>query len=174
MQIAVPYEKAEAQKFPEQVAVILAKDDKGMCNPVTVGWIMPVSMEPPMWAFSLAKVRYSLEAIRHSKEFVISLPSEAMTEATTFYGTHSGRQMDKLKEFPVETQPAASIDGVLLSGAVANFECTLEAEYITGDCVTVVGRVVASHMHAEPSVRRAFILNPDLDLGGFRAVADAG
>jgi len=166
MQIKVAYDEAEARKFPEQTAIIIAKDAKGKHNPFTVGWIMPVSMNPPMWAFCAAKNRYTLEAVRRSKAFVISFPSSEMAAATTFYGTHSGKDMDKFETFGAEIQEATDIDSVLLPDAVANFECVLESEYATGDCVTVVGKVVASHVNTAPSARRLYILNPDLDVGG--------
>lgn len=166
MQIKIAYDEAEARKFPEQVAIIIAKDAKGKHNPFTVGWIMPVSIEPPMWAFCAAKERYTLEAIRLSKSFVISFPSNEMADAATFYGTHSGNDMDKLTEFGAQTQEAAEIDSVLLPDAVANFECVLESEHATGDCITVVGEVVASHMNTDPSARRLYVLNPGLRLGG--------
>ena len=166
MQKPVPYEEAEARKFPEQVALVIAKDAAGEYNPATVGWLMPVSMEPPMWAVCLAPVRHTLEAIRLSKEFVISFPSEAMAEDATFYGTHSGRQMPKLKQFGSKTQPATEIDGVLMADAVASFECVLESEHALGDCITVVGRVVASHVNEDASLRRVYALNANLDLGG--------
>lgn len=166
MQIPAPYEEAEARKFPEQVALVIAKDAAGEYNPATVGWLTPVSMEPPLWAVCLAPERHTLEAIRLSKAFVISFPSAAMAADATFYGTHSGRQMAKLKECGSKMQAATVIDGVLLADAVANFECVLESEHAFGDCITVVGRVVASHVNDDVSAQRVYALNMNLDLGG--------
>ena len=166
MQVKVPYDEANNRKFPEQVAVIIAKDEKGKYNPITVGWVMPVSMKPPMWAFCLGAEQYSLGAIRHAKEFVISLPSSKMAPDAAFFGTRSGRDMDKLQRFGSKIEKASKVDSVLLSEAVANFECVLEDEHITGDCVTIVGKVVASHMNPDTSVGRLFVLDSDLTLGG--------
>ena len=166
MQVKASYDEAKDRKFPEQVAIVIAKDAQGKHNPFTVGWIMPASGEPPMWAFCAEKGRYTLEAIRQSKAFVISFPSTGMAAATTFYGTHSGKDMDKLEVFPVKTQPASEIDSVLLSDAVFNFECLLESEHEAGDCVIVVGKVIAAHKNSDPEARRIFILNPSLRLGG--------
>lgn len=166
MQLDVCYEEAEARKFPEQVAIIIANEGEGKYNPITVGWIMPVSMNPPMWAFCLAKSRHSLQAIRYSQAFVISFPSCSMGADATFFGTHSGRDMDKLKRFGTKTEKAAKIDGVLLSDAVVNFECVLHAEYPVGDCYMFIGEVVGSHVNTDPSVRRLYVLTPDLALGG--------
>lgn len=166
MQIDVSYSEANKRKFPEQTAVIIAKDSEGKYNPVVVGWIMPVSMKPAMWAFSLAKGRHSLDAIRYAKTFTISFPSAAMAEAATFYGTHSGADTDKFAQHPVPTEEASAIDSLLLSDAVVNLECELEREEELGDCVLVVGKVVASHMNDDPSVGRLYVLDSSLNLGG--------
>ena len=68
-------------------------------------------------------------------------------------GTHSGRDMDKLKEFGSTTSPTTEIDSVILDDAVANFECVLEGELPTGDHMIFAGKVVASHINTEPKGR---------------------
>jgi flavin reductase (DIM6/NTAB) family NADH-FMN oxidoreductase RutF len=81
-----------------------------------------------------------------------------MVDDVCFFGTRSGRDLDKLAARGAETQPATKIDSVLLSAAVANFECALESELETGDHVIFVGRVVAAHMNEDPSVSRLYNL----------------
>jgi flavin reductase (DIM6/NTAB) family NADH-FMN oxidoreductase RutF len=167
MQVATTYEQAVSRRFPEQVAIAIAKDVQGKHNPITLGWTMLVSQEPPMMAIAVGKTRYSLEAIRQAGEFVLSFPSSKMAEDARFHGTQSGRDMDKLAKCGTRTQPATQIDSVLLSDAVASFECKLESEFETGDHVVFVGRVVASHMHEDVSVRRLYSLGNE-ELGGVR------
>ena len=128
MQEQTSYGEAVVRKYPEQVAIAIAKDPQGKYNPITLGWIMPTSHNPPMMAVSVGLTRYSLEAIRLSREFVISFPSSEMAEDAFFYGTKSGRDMDKLAACGTKTAPASKVDGVLFSDAVANFECTRESE----------------------------------------------
>lgn len=159
MQIPAEYTKAISRKYPEQVVIALARDERGRCNPISLGWTMTTSGSPPMMAVSVGLTRYSLGVIRRAREFVVSFPSAGMSKEVLFFGAHSGRDMDKLKELGTPTQPATEIDCVLLSEAVANFECRLESELQTGDHVIFVGRVVASHMHENPSVQRVYILS---------------
>jgi len=158
VQITTTYQKAMGRKYPEQVAIAIAKDVQGKYNPITLGWTMITSIDPPMLAISVGLTRYSLEAIRHAREFVVSFPSSAMANDALFHGTESGRDLDKLAACGTRTQPASGVDGVLLAEAVANFECKLESELTTGDHVIFVGRVVASHMNEDPSVRRLYTL----------------
>ena len=165
MQVQVPYEQAVTRKYPEQVAIAIAKDPQGKHNPITLGWTMLTSHEPPMMAISVGRTRYSLEVIRQAREFVISFPSSAMESETLLYGTKSGRDLDKLAASGTNTQPAAVIDGVLLAGAVANFECKLVSELETGDHILFVGQVLASHVNEDRTLRRLYSLGHE-HLGG--------
>ena len=149
MQVEATYENAVTRKYPEQVVIAIARDASGKHNPITLGWTMVTSHTPPMMAISVAHERHSLEAIRRAREFVISFPSSAMADDALFFGTRSGRDVDKLAEQGTATQPATRIDSVLLTDAVANFECVLEGQLITGDHVIFAGRVVASHLYTE-------------------------
>ncbi len=51
------YASAIGRKFPEQVVIALAKDAKGIPNPITLGWTMVVSGTPPMMAIAVARGR---------------------------------------------------------------------------------------------------------------------
>lgn len=158
MQVPAEYEKAIERKYPEGIAIAIAKDEQGKYNPITLCWVMRTSLEPPMLAISIALTRYSLGAIRRAGEFVVSVLSTGMAADALFHGTKSGRDMDKLAECRTKTQPASEIDGVLLADAVANFECKLECELLTGDHVIFAGRVVASHVNTDAGVRGLYAL----------------
>jgi len=164
MQKQVEYSDAIKTKYPEQVVIAIAKDKTGRANPVTLGWTMIVSGNPPMMAIAVASKHYSIETIRHSKCFTIAFPSSQMTDAALFFGSRSGRDTDKFAEFDCKTEPAKDIDSVLLAEAVANFECTLESETVAGDHIIFVGKVVSSHTNTEPK-KRLYTIGPGHKLG---------
>ena len=164
MQKQVEYSDAVKTKYPEQVVIVIAKDRQGKANPVTLGWTMIASGDPPMMAIAVAKKHYSVEAITHSECFTIAFPSSEMAEAALFFGSKSGREIDKFAEFECETQPAKEIDSVLLADAVANFECTLESQVPAGDHIVFIGPVVCSHMNTEPK-NRLYTTGPGHKLG---------
>jgi flavin reductase (DIM6/NTAB) family NADH-FMN oxidoreductase RutF len=153
MQKQVKFDQAIKTKYPEQVVIAIAKDKKGKANPVTLGWTMIASYQPPMMAIAVAKTHYSTKTIRHSKCFTIAFPSAQMAEAALFFGSRSGRDTDKFAEFDCRTLPANKIDSVLLADAVANFECTLESQTSAGDHIIFVGKIVASHVNTKPKKR---------------------
>jgi len=164
MQKQVEYEKALKTKYPEQVVIAIARDKNGRANPITLGWTMIVSGAPPMMAIAVAKTHYSIETIRHSKCFTIAFPSSEMADATLFFGSKSGRRIDKFAKFDCKTESARAIDSVLLTEAVANFECELESETVAGDHIIFVGRIVVSHINTEPK-KRLYSVAPGHKLG---------
>ena len=164
MQKQAEYSDAIKTKYPEQVVIAIAKDKKGKSNPITLGWTMIVSGNPPMMAIAVAKTHYSTEAITHSKSFTIAFPSSQMADAALFFGSKSGRDTDKFAEFDCKTEPAKAIDSLLLSDAVANFECTLESQIPAGDHIIFVGKVVSSHINTEPK-KRLYTTGPGHKLG---------
>ena len=164
MQKQAEFPEAIKTKYPEQVVIAIARDKNGKANPITLGWTMIVSGKPPMMAIAVASTHYSIETIRHSKSFCLAFPSSDMSETALFFGSKSGRDIDKFAEFDCKTEPAKVIDSVLLSDAVANFECTLESETIAGDHIIFVGKVVCSHINTD-SKKRLYTVGPGHKLG---------
>jgi flavin reductase (DIM6/NTAB) family NADH-FMN oxidoreductase RutF len=165
MQKQAAFAEAKALKYPEQIAIAIARNGRDKYNPITLGWAMQTSHEPPMWAISVGRTRYSCEVIRQAREFVLALPSERQENETMLFGTQSGRNVDKLCESGTRTRPAARIDGVLLEDAVANFECRVVGELDSGDHVLFLGEVLASYVHETP-LNRLYTVAPGHQLGG--------
>lgn len=153
MQKQVEFAEAVKTKYPEQTVIAVARDSAGKANPITLGWTMFASGSPPMMAIAVAKGHYSVKAIEHSKCFTIAYPSARMAKDALFFGTRSGRDTDKFAQSDCRTEPAKQIDSLLLTDAVANFECVLESQMPAGDHVIYVGTVVAAHVNTEPKMR---------------------
>jgi len=149
MQVDTPFKKAIVKKYPEQVVVVLTREENGRVNPITIGWVMLTSHEPPMMAFSVGLKRYSLEVLRRAGECVIAFPSEEQAGETLLFGTASGRDRNKIEESAVATVPSKEIDCLLLDDAVANFECVIRGEMQTGDHVIFAVEVLASHINPD-------------------------
>jgi flavin reductase (DIM6/NTAB) family NADH-FMN oxidoreductase RutF len=164
MQKQTKFEQAIKTKYPEQVVIAIAKDKSGKANPVTLGWTMIASGDPPMMAIGVYKGHYSVKCIRHSKCFTLVYPSSDMAKAALFFGSHSGRNTDKFAEFKCRTSPAKKIDSLLLADAVANFECRLVKKIPTGDHITFIGRIVCSHVNTKRR-KRLYSLAPGHKLG---------
>ena len=148
MQVTTPFSEAIVRKYPEQVVIVLVKEQSGRVNPITIGWTMLTSHKPPMMAFSVGLKRYSLGLLREAGECVVAFPSEEQRDAAFLFGTKTGSDTDKLKESGIAVTPAEVVDCVLLDDAVANFELKLTGEFPTGDHVIFAGEVMASHVNS--------------------------
>ena len=170
MQREVSYGEAMRRKYPEPIVIAISRDSEGKYNPITLGWFMPTSHEPPMVAISVAFARHSYGAIRGSGCFVVSFPSEHMKEETLFFGTKSGKELDKLAAMKTKIQQAKMIDSVLLEDAVVNLECILKAELTTGDHAIFVGQVVTAHVNADAALRRLYTVDSHYGMSAVRPV----
>ncbi|NQV51267.1 MAG: flavin reductase family protein [Candidatus Marinimicrobia bacterium] len=159
MQILKSYRETRAVQYPEPVSIVIVKDKGSRYNPMSASWVTFTSIEPRMLVVSIGFERYTYELMQNQEEFVISIPSESMSAEVEFFGSNSGRDMDKLKELGTLTQPATVIDGVLLAEASVNYECRLTGTLKTGDHMIFAAEIVASHMHAD-LVPRLFMLGP--------------
>ena len=168
MQKKTDFEKAIKTRYPEQVVIAIAKDKTGRANPLTLGWTMLASSDPPVMAIAVYKGHYSIGAIRHAKSFTISYPSSQMADAALFFGSHSGRDCNKFAEFKkCKTNPAKVIDSVLLDDSVANFECKLLWEKKAGNHIIFVGQVVASYINTKAK-KRLYTVATGHKMGAFR------
>lgn len=167
MQKEVPFTLALESRYPEQIAIAVVRDALGKYNPITLGWIMPVSSQPPLIALSVGQHRWSADALRKAREFVLAYPSDRQADAAKYFGTHSGREVDKFAATRCATERARRVDGLLLTDAVANFECRLVQEWPVGDHILFVGEVVCAHVNANP-VKRLFTLIRTEHMGGFQ------
>ena len=59
MQVQKRYTEVINRKFPEAVVIAIAKDQKGKYNPITLGWTMITSHQPPMMAIAVNLNHYS-------------------------------------------------------------------------------------------------------------------
>lgn len=168
MQTPVDYTVALDARPPREVVIAIARDLQGKYNPVTLGMFTHVSMKPPVLAISINQANYSLQAIRHAREFVIALPAAAQCPAAALFGQKSGRDTDKFALSDVKTVRATKIDCLLLDDAVCNFECKLVAETVIGSHVVLFGEVLASHLHAEPLPPRLYIVALNHAMGALK------
>lgn len=170
MQKQVPFSMAIESRYPEQIAVCIARDERGRFNPMTLAWFTPVSFKPPMFAISVGKSRYTMKAIQHAKAFALSFLSEPQAPLARQFGTQSGHTTDKFATAPCETIKAEKIDCVLIKDAVANFECVVRQEIDAGDHVLFVAEVVRSLVTDNP-INRMFTLVKAEHLDGVRQPA---
>ena len=111
-------------------------------NVMAVAWHMPVSFEPPFYAISVGKQRYSLEMIRKGRSFVVNFMPYTMKKKVLSAGRISGEHTNKFAEIGLEKEDAETIDCCRLKDALACLECEVEQEIEAGDHIIFIGRVL--------------------------------
>ncbi len=92
---------------PTPVVMASTADRENKSNIITIAWTGVVNSKPPMVYISVKPSRYSYNAIVDTKEFVINLVSQKLTQAADFCGVHSGLDVDKFTScslHPYKTQ----------------------------------------------------------------------
>jgi flavin reductase (DIM6/NTAB) family NADH-FMN oxidoreductase RutF len=137
---------------PYPYLLVTGMDKDGKANAMGVGWWSFTSMNPPLMLVSIGKPRYTLECIRHTKDFVACFPSEEQAAGAWLCGGKTGRGRDKLTEAGLSTIPAKLVRAPIIAGCTAAFECRAANEVETGDHIVIVGEIVACHGDTEKSM----------------------
>ena len=130
---------------PARVVLAVCYDKQNQCsNPITLGWKMQTSIQPPMVAISIGKTRHSHRLLKETPEFVLAVPGEDLAQEVLYCGTTSGRNVDKFKEAGLTPLKAKFIKPDLISEGVVNLECKVCGSLDTGDHTIFAGEVVTS------------------------------
>ncbi len=145
---------AEAfNKFkPERCVFVISVDKNGKPSGMICGQSTKCSREPGLLAIVLWKKGYTQELIKESKEFVIAVPNKSLEKQVRFFGSVSGREVNKFKESKIETEKAEFTKSPLIKNATINFECKLYKEVELGDHIMFIGKILASHINENKKV----------------------
>jgi flavin reductase (DIM6/NTAB) family NADH-FMN oxidoreductase RutF len=128
--------------FPMQAVLVTCTDETDKTNPITIAWHTPISSKPPLYGISVHPKRYSHNLIKQSKEFVINFVPYKLVEKVQFCGSHSGRNVDKIKESGFTLAESEKIKTKYIKECFAHMECKLFKSIVLGDHTFFVGEVV--------------------------------
>ena len=129
--------------------ILLTTKWRGGQDVLPVAWAMPVSAEPPLIGVCVHPSRHSHDMIRFSEEFALNFPGPELLNHAAYFGSVSGRTVDKLDVTKLPTFNARKVEAPLLEGCVAWVECGVEDAIRLGDHTLFVGRVLAAAAEEE-------------------------
>ena len=150
----LPWGSAESWKFITNVGLITSDGPYGV-NIMAAEWTHHVSYRPGLVAICIGKTKATLENIRETKEFGISLASTDQSTIASIAGNYTRKDTDKisaLKELGFEFYKAKKIKTLMVKGASLNAECKVINEIPLGDHVMFVGEVVEAEASAKEPV----------------------
>jgi len=139
----LPWGDPRSNKFATSIGLITSNGPHGH-NIMACEWTHHLSYSPGLIAVSLGPTKPTVENIRMSKEFGISLCATDQTVLASVAGGYSGRHFDKisaLKELGFQFYQGDSIDVLMVKGASLSAECKLFKEVTFGDHVMLIGEV---------------------------------
>ena len=100
----------------------------------------------------IGRDKATLENVRVSKEFGISLAATDQNVLASIAGGSSGKNVDKvgaLKELGFNFYRAKKIKSLMVEGSVLNMECKLYREIELGDHTMFVGEILEAHLNKD-------------------------
>lgn len=123
--------------------VLLTTKWRGVPDVMPVAWSMPISADPPLVGVMVHPSRHSHDMIRWSEEFALNFPGPELLNHVAYFGSVTGRTVDKIEVTKLPTITARKVEAPLLEGCVAWVECGVEDVIRLGDHSLFVGRVLA-------------------------------
>ena len=132
-------------RFATGVTIITVSSG-GEPNGLTANSFSSVSLEPPLVLWSLARNADCFDAFEREDHFAINILNRTQEALSTRFAT---KDIDKWAEVGYR---AGETGSPLLAGAIATFECKVQARHDGGDHVIYVGEVlhVQADQDAEP------------------------
>jgi flavin reductase (DIM6/NTAB) family NADH-FMN oxidoreductase RutF len=135
--------RALMRRFPAGVAVVTVDAD-GERLGLTVGTLVPLSLDPPLVGVSISRDAALHELLRRAGGFAVSL-LPAGQEATA---QHFARGVPPIAHWHGIAHREGASGAPLLEGALGWLECRVHAAHETGDHTFFVGEVLACELGA--------------------------
>ncbi|MFX0051431.1 MAG: flavin reductase family protein [Candidatus Hermodarchaeota archaeon] len=143
--IKVPFDRSFYLLHPYNSSLITSNGTNGEINVMTVAWIIPVSVDPPLVAMSIRPERYSYKLIIERREFVVNIPTIDQVQEVLFCGRKSGKNLDKFQETSLTHQKAKKVNVPIIEECVAHLECEVLKTITLGSHVLIVGQIVEAY-----------------------------
>ncbi len=114
---------------------------------MTVNWLTQVSFEPPMIAVAVETESRSLELLRETRTFAVSILPSGARQLAGKLGRSSANTPNKLDGVPHHA--GGTTGAPILDEATGWLECRIASEHASGDHVLVVADVVDAGVQHE-------------------------
>ncbi|MCS7123248.1 MAG: flavin reductase family protein [Candidatus Aenigmarchaeota archaeon] len=137
--------KAKFYHFYPCIPCVIVVKYKEKINGMTAAWNIGLSFNPPLFGVSISPNRFTYSLLKNAKEFTANFLSFDYLKTIASFGRTSGRNIDKFKNFRVETEESKFISSPILKNAYASYECKVVNIFNVGDHDLFVGKILAVH-----------------------------
>lgn len=128
--------------YPLPVWVVGTYDKERKPNVATITWGGICCSDPPCVAISLRKATYSYGNIVERKAFTVNVPSEKYVREADYFGTVSGRNVDKFTESGLTSVKSDLVDAPYVKEFPVILECKLSRTIEIGLHTEFIGEIM--------------------------------
>jgi len=128
--------------FPTPVWVIGSYDKNGKPNVMTSAWAGICCSKPPCVTISLRKETYTFGNILERKAFSVNIPSELFAKETAYFGSVSGRDIDKFSVTGLTPVKCDLVDAPCIKEFPIIIECKLRQTLEIGSHTVFIGEIM--------------------------------
>ncbi len=133
---------AKTLLYPTPVMVIGTYDTEGRANVMTASWGGICCSTPPCLAVSVRKATYTYGNLIEKKAFTVNIPSEAQIKDADYFGTVSGKNVDKFKTSGLTPVKAERVDAPYIKEFPLVIECRVLQTFEIGIHTQFIGEVM--------------------------------
>ncbi|MFO7890530.1 MAG: flavin reductase [bacterium] len=135
---------------PTMVWMIGSYDTLEKANMMTAAWVGVSCSRPRCVTISLRKATYTYGNIMANQAYTVNIPSKKHLKAVKYFGSVSGRDVDKLAEMGYTAVPGDSVNAPYLKESAISLECKVLHTLEVGLHTMFIGEI--RDVKADPSV----------------------
>jgi flavin reductase (DIM6/NTAB) family NADH-FMN oxidoreductase RutF/uncharacterized protein with FMN-binding domain len=127
--------------LPAPVWVIGSYDKEGKSNFMAAAWVGICCSRPPCVTIALRKATYTYGNIMERKAYTVNVPSQAFINETVYFGSVSGRDVDKIAATRLTPVRSDSVDAPYLKEFPLVVECRVIQTLEVGSHTMFIGEI---------------------------------
>lgn len=128
--------------LPVPVWVIGSYDKEGKPNVMTSAWVGICCSKPPCVTISLRRATYTFGNIMERKAFTVNIPSELFAKEVAYFGSVSGRDVNKLSTAGLTPIKSDLVDAPYIGEFPLVVECKLLQTFELGSHTMFIGEIM--------------------------------
>ncbi len=125
-------------------SLVATRSEQCVYNIAPIAWISPVQKDPPKLLAVVGHSHQTYRNIVETKEFVVCVPHFSQKRLIRQTGKSTGAEIDKFREFEIETFHANHLDFMLPQGCLGFLECTVFEHYAQEKTDIIVGSILSA------------------------------
>lgn len=148
MKQEVPITQAHRLLAPRPTCLLTARY-KGQVNVMTLAWVYPMSMEPPLVGMAIHPSCYTHDMLKRSGECVLNIPGRPLAEQVLKCGSLSGSSVDKMQVTGLTPESGRRVEAPWLDECLAHVECAVVDLLAPGDHTLFIAEIVGAWAEEE-------------------------